>query len=182
MLNLRVYLYLVIVIIYWGFEPLTHHWWSVQFRIAACVYYYKNYWYRGIVYPHEVWWLPLLEVAFRLFLCVCLLLTLLHYFSVYRWILYWFNPIQVRACHGSYHLASNSAIYQKELKIVLVEGRVPTISSTLHILELAIASSTEIGLLASMSAFNCLYYTPTGRLPTIVLASFSIYSYNTIYN
>ena len=109
--------YPVIIVTYIGFEPIIHHWWSVQFRIAACVYYYKNYWYRGIVYPHEVWWLPLLEVSVRLFLCVCLLLTLLHYFSVYRWILYWFNPIEVRACHGSYHLASNSAIYQKELKL-----------------------------------------------------------------
>ena len=34
--------YLVIWATYIGFEPIIHHWWSVQFRIAACVYYSKK--------------------------------------------------------------------------------------------------------------------------------------------
>ena len=64
--------YLVIWATYIGFEPLIHHWWSVQFRIAACVYYSKNIWLMAesqisLLYrcwiglePHQPIWLLLI--------------------------------------------------------------------------------------------------------------------------
>jgi len=65
-----------------------------------------------IDYLHGVWWLPLLEVAVR-YISLCLFASNSPtHFSVFRRVLYWFNPIQVRACHGSYRLASNSATPQ----------------------------------------------------------------------